>query len=398
MFAVTENTDPEWVESQPRRYREQEVKQQKKRKFVGEMDGTDEREGAAAAVRRVKRSSEVEGEDEQPTKKRTRRSLPEKSVGGSKRKRASETRQSLPTKRTRTSNNGHHRTRQNNEEEDDEDEEDEINTSHSYNYTAVGGQQEQSNMELERRRAIAKGYAVTPLPSDEFGVSPSLKKKVAVDLVNLARVNSRVERMDAEYRRLAKELDEARRKEKEKNGCIEDEDGGPVDSPQAEAGVQQQPTPNSHDSNLGADIENGYGNDAHEPRDPASRSSSVEILLSQPTYPHPPTDNPSHFAFTPSRHPHNPTTSTPSSTSTNPPKSFARPFLPPRDAEGNSVRWSIPAQLTTEGRAEKAMIDSRRMEGESKTAKRRRMRREHKLVMQWRTEGEEDGREDEMGG
>lgn len=58
------------------------------------------------------------------------------------------------------------------------------------------------------------------------------------------------------------------------------------------------------------------------------------------------------------------------------------PTLPQTNKAGHPLRWSLPATSTTEGRAESA-ITFKRMEGESHSARRRRVKRELKVLARW---------------
>lgn len=68
------------------------------------------------------------------------------------------------------------------------------------------------------------------------------------------------------------------------------------------------------------------------------------------------------------------------------------PDLPETNRGGQRLRWSLPSNLTNPDRAE-TNINRQRLDGESKSARRRRIKRELDLIRDWKTQTDADTQE-----
>lgn len=246
-------------------------------------------------------------------------------------------------------------------------------------FTVQGGRQELSNQQM-RDIAAARGFQVDMIPRQE------ISRKIQIDITDLGKLNSQIERLEKEHNATKATLMRVmeRRKQASISQAADEEHviagsepppplsdssrwlqpaRARTDSPKPShpRGLQQE-TPISHVSPTS--VVSAVGSDAR------ARSSSVEIITER---------RDSGAPMTPRSDP--------------PPldSDSADPFKPPRpgmplptvNKAGQRVRWSLSEHVTDVTRAEEQIYRGR-MEGESESAKRRRVARELELVRCWK--------------
>ena len=448
-YAVTDNTKKEWVEKQPQRW---------KKRISGVETTEDEREEdeerfeqeEAPRMKGKKRAFSLDGagdsydEEQAPTKKRTRRSAPEAPSRVNKKRALSlheaddeelptpkRARRNVPEKfygrpkRTRTSSTNN--TRKKRRSKPAEDEDDELSTSRTYDYAIVGGQEQQSCIEARRELAAAKGYAVKPLPQqDANALARSLVgRKIAKDLVQLARINSQVEKLSQQYEESKQQLaDHREHLEREEQrrvrlasiqptlaGSEEPEDPREVRqaSIQPTLAASEPPPSSGTDSSTSGTPRAPTDSPTAEPKRTSTqktvppsdaskpseeerkriRQASIEVQVdftdsttSQPSEEEQRRIRQASIEVIPPRHDSAASISPPTTTKAASPSANTSIFDLPDTIGGTRVRWSLSKVQTCEDRAE-AQINTSRLEGESNSARRRRVKREFKVLNQW---------------
>lgn len=390
-YVITDNTRPEWVRNQPKRYRDKSLAVEdtlcRKRSF----------------------STDTMADDEPPAK-RTRRNVPERFYG---RPTKPATTAKKPRKRKATP-------------------EPELASSKLYDFAVTGGQEEVSYMEAARERAIAQGYQVEAIPKRTFASSEPLGRTVMKDVVQLAKVNSLIVRLNVKYQQ-SKKLVEHQREQavhatmspltsrRDDRALAKSEPPAPANAqsddqvrrartespratkrpegPQLPAAFLNEwktnakpneppplPAPPSNESNI-IDLTAVPDND--------DRDSSVELITERYDSANPITpaftrvDVRKHFPKASAFHPL-PAKPFQQATTTTTAENSYKPSQPTLDLPttakgGQQLRWSLNQREDGggEGRAE-AEINYGRLEGESKSGRRRRIRREENLLEDWR--------------
>ncbi|KAK3723890.1 hypothetical protein LTR37_001374 [Vermiconidia calcicola] len=347
-------------------------------------------------------AADEEGEGEQQTSaKRARRGKPEVYYGRPKRKRSSgdaSAPKSTPKKRRKSA-----------QEEDSP-----IPTSRLYDMATVGGHEELSCKQAARAMAARKGYQTQMLPESRM-MTPhqAMTQKIKGLFLQLVRLNELNEKMTPLYRQVAQRLtrlEEIMRQQKAEEGMAgppATSTEGQVRSTSPESNDQADARPAAQQPILISLAQvNGRAEATPPPPSDQDQNTCTNSSSSTPNpsgNPQPRTDrHDSAASDTPSLTTATTTTSdTPptKSSDTHPNKDYSISIpttqpdiaLPQKNKAGNPLRWSLPANLLDEGRAE-AQINFSRMEGESKTARRRRVRRERKVLGGWdvRVEGGDD--------
>lgn len=306
-----------------------------------------------------------------------------------------------------------------------------IHSSRAYDYTAVGGAEELSCIEAQRAAARARGYAVEPLPQQTLlgqrGVEQQERSRVGMETVghvsSLAHLNDRImlglrqmwlikeelkklgEKPSAETRetRFADEqLREQRLASEDQatvGGAVDQDANGDVVTEESTApkrSLQRKPgEEHLTDEQL-------IHLDQHDMRMLSVPPEAEQLLTLQKEMqqsdtpppsssitPQPAADIHKHISISPT-----PTTSAADSDDVEIITSIARhdstfsthDDLPAFNRGGQTLRWSMQKpdleKLRSEGRAEEA-INRGRLEGESKSAKRRRIRREMAVIDKW---------------
>jgi hypothetical protein len=404
IYARTAKTPSQWVENQPMRYRKQTSEMRDNEASEAEQEDED-KEGPRIPTRKRARVVSL-GSAEEPAPKRTRRSAPEAynaislndhdSVGEDTPRR---TRRTLPDvyyghpKRRPSDSTGNtpRRRRRTRAEEEIS-----IPNSILYDYAVVGGKDQKSCQEAARDRAIYMGWDVAPI-ENRFSKDSTANRRaraVAKDIVHLIHVNTELDKFYTEYQVASKNLEAS--KDRQKQGEAE-KVADEVDAEILRAGIASEP-PGASTAEPHADT-------------PRARTASPRSARQQQD-PHeqtPPSNEPkaSHqdgsLAETESsvdRH-DSAASFSPSSVSKIPSMDheFADPNLPDKNSTGQKLRWSLPTSVTNEDRAE-AGIHRGRLEGESRSARRRRIKREHKMMNGWDVKTDassQRGREDRGG-
>ena len=381
-YAVTDGTAEEWIERQPKRYL--------RRSEGGEGEGCDGVEGeveeGVGKRARVEDDGDGEQEEDVPSKKQRtrRRSVPEKFYGRPKRLSSART----SRKRKRSS--------QVEVEGEDEQQQDEIPTSRLYDPAVTGGHQEMSCAHLAARaRAEKRGYQLEAIPQQALREGGWLVRTVVQNVARVVKMNERIEEVRGEYRRAGERLERFREmRARAREGGERDGDGG-----QAGAGASASARGAEEAGSLSESRDHAPAAEAVQPHSPRVIIFHPDGLPEPPT---PPSNTPpSHTSIslpTPPRHdslslspPSPPTTTTPippnTSKKRDPPSttSFQPLPLPATNKAGHPLRWSLASVEDGDldlGRAEEA-IETGRLEGESKAARRRRVKRERGVVRGW---------------
>jgi hypothetical protein len=382
-YAVTGNTPKSWLENQPARYKrhmsdmddgtsgvqERGTSQNpsKKRARVVSFSGTDE-----PMPKRTRRSApepynDASFEDEEyvgeDTPRRTRRNLPDVYYGRPRRQPGDST-QNTPRKRRSTQ----------------AEEEAPIPTSILYDYAVVGGRDEKSCQEAKRDRAIFMGYEIAPI-ENKFDINnpeSQLARAVSRCLTKLIRTNTRMDRLVKQYEDVNAKLEVAKqRKMQNEAEKVADE----VNAEILRAGMKSEPPGPSHE----------------EPavETPRARSASPRAVhqpesIQEPTPPSQDSKESNHDTFLDEddgeiaspRHDSATDLTASALRRISTSGSFLNPNLPEMNKAGNRLRWSLPPRVVEKERAE-ASIYYGRLNGESRSARRRRVKRELKVIANW---------------
>ncbi|KAK3723633.1 hypothetical protein LTR37_001514 [Vermiconidia calcicola] len=328
-------------------------------------------------------ADEEVGAEVETSAKRARRSKPEVYYGRPKRKRSSadaNAPKSTPKKRRKSA-----------PEEDSP-----IPTSRLYDMATVGGHEELSCKQAARAMAAKKGYQTQMLPESRM-LTPyqALTQKVKTLFLQLARLNELDEKMMPLYRQVAQRLtrlEEIMRQQKAEGSMA-----GPATSTTAEQArsaspesIEQTDARPAMQQPILISLAQLNGGAEATPPPPSDQDHNTSTTGSS-------TPNPSNTGSSNAQPRHDSAASaTPSLTAattttaesitppTSKPSSTTQPDipLPQKNKAGNPLRWSLPANLLDEDRAE-AQINFSRMEGESKTVRRRRVKRERKVLGGW---------------
>ena len=397
IYARTAKTPSHWVENQPMRYR----KQTSEMRDTGASEAGEEEEeegGHGRPVRKRARGTSL-GSAEEPTPKRTRRvwepeafnalsphgtnsvgeetprrtrrSLPEVYYGRPKRQPGAPP-SNTPKKQRRSRA------------------EDEIATPNSvlYDYAAVGGRDEKSCQQAARDRAIYMGWEVAPIENKfrkNSAENMTTARAVAKKIARLIHVNAQLEQKETEVRDINKQLEPLEERQKQK-GAEEVADGVeaqispaeiPTQPPEASNAEPQVDTPRARTASPTA---------TRQPPDPQAQTSPSS--LPKPSEQSNPEPSLASTSTSTDRH-DSAASFSPSIASKIPSldQEFADPSLPEKNATGQRLRWSLPTTATNDDRAE-AGIHRGRLEGESRSARRRRIKREHKLMRGWEVKTE----------
>ena len=383
-YAVTEATPKSWLDNQPARY---------KRQMSGMSDdgsgGT--HRGEVAQIPSKKRARVTSfGEMDEPTPKRTRRSAPEAHndtsfddqdyLGEDTPRR---TRRNLPDvyygRPRRQPGDSDHNTPRKRRRTQAEDEEP-ISTSILYDYAVVGGRDEKSCQEAKRDHALFMGYEISPI-ENKFSVDYSeniLARVVARCLTKLIQTNTKMGSLVQQYEDVNARLEAAKqRKIQNEVEKVADE----VDAEILRAGMKSEPPAPSHQ-------EPAVGT-------PRARSASPRAVhhpesIQEPTPPSQNSKESNHDPFlddddgevAPPRHDSATDLTASALRRISTSGSNFNPSLPETNKAGNRLRWSLPPRVMEKERAE-AYIFHGRLDGESRSARRRRVKRELKVIANW---------------
>jgi len=432
VYAQVAGTKPEWVDQQPDRY--------KKRKS----DAVAQDDHAVAGARES---------GSEPRRKRTRMSTENVTVASKKRARMStatngERSAERPAKRSRRDSAGYdvsharsrnaedstpsrRRTRESEQQQDASPGTaiDQLRTSRHDDSRTVGGKNDVAEMKKAKKRAAARGYNTKPFTESEIANSTALERTVGQTLLKLAKLNTQIDRMREKLNRTQAnlhqypELEEYLVREtadfehltpggKAHGGTEVDtiagaEDEAIMSEPQGtHPRVRSQSPPDPASSEAQREpapaTQPQPSNDAAQQFTSFSQDSDVEIITERHdsaasiTAASPATRAPPAIRTNRVTHPSSWYRTTPASE----PRPAPEGELPPLNKAAHPLRWSLPKQISELGRAEHA-INMDQMEGESKGARRRRIKRELKMVKEWKVVGmggEDEERTDADGG
>lgn len=404
VYEAIEGTAPEWIEQQPERYKKRTssspqatLKDVKRSKEKAKQDLRPRKspEGTVTSKKRARESevTDVDIEDDEASAKRPRRNADKYDISYARPRNIMDFTPSgrKSRKRQRRSNSA-------------EDEIDRMRTSRLHDYTVVGGREDLSCMQHAKIWAERRGYHVKPLPRMPLERSKSMDSIVTSDLMKLARLNTQIEKGHEELMEVNKALTahpELRAKliaitfgaRNDRNFATHPtstratgkQTVHPANAPSSSASLGQLNSRSSIPSNLSIlndQSQNILQNNLHEPTPSTSLSGG-------------PSPSPSaSIEITTERHD--------SGASLTPPPATTIPMpvtshFPSFAKDGSTLRWSLPGKLTEPGRAEEA-ITFGRLKGESKAARRRRVKREIALVRRWQVEAAESEEANELNG
>jgi hypothetical protein len=413
-YAVTDGTKQEWLNQEPERYKRKRGSiSPEDQKRAGNEDGhvtggaaeTPTKAGKKRAFHSLDGAGDEDDDEEEeqqpPSSKRSRRSQPTVYYGRQKRKRKTNDDSSTSNKRRRTSTN----TRQV-----------AAPSFPSYDYTRIGGHEDISCIEASRLRAKAQGLDVDPIhkmrplpPSPDLA---ALDRTIAGQIVDLVKLNGRRANLYEER----SPIDAVWPKERLEESMIERErsygSGGsraerlrslglatataPLDGSSTTIDSDQRDrTPQANSSKA---IQREQATQPTPSTSSASaRSTSVEIITSRHDSAASITPTLSNTTLPPAAATKATSTIPPNPYTTNLTQEADNP-LPTSNKAGQKLRWSLPGAAANDERAE-AAINFARMEGESHSARRRRIKRELSLVKGWDvSQGDEDSiRGEDMG-
>ena len=321
------------------------------------------------------------GEDEY-TPKRTRRNMPEVYYGRPRRQMGDST-NITPRKRRRT-------------RADSPDLSPQIS---SFDYTDMGGEDYAAIQEHAKLRAKLKGYEASPITEEFIQQNfDSADEQAALQLVmTLGRINSQLERLDGQLKEADKRLEACRELHKQERPVLTAM--SQVHTPEELADEARWET---HRMELEA-RDAGFEWKADEEEileTPAARSPSPRTVPSpekteevqEPTPPSEHSKSPEHNAgaaeedsieIPTNRHDSAAELTEAALSKVPADESLDTLILPDTNNAGQRLRWSLPKNLTDPERAERSIYYGR-LENESRTGKRRRVKREEILVRTWK--------------
>ena len=387
IYARTAKTPSHWVENQPLRYLKQTPEM--RHDGVCEVELDDEDEGGPRKPTRKRTRVVSLDSAEEPAPKRPRRSAPEAynaisfdghgSVGEETPRRTRRTLPDVyygrPKRRPSDSTGTTPRKRRGNRAE----EEISIPNSILYDYAVVGGKDQKSCQQAKREHAIYMGWDVAPIRNRFYTDSTTRKARaVAKDIAHLIHVNAKLEKKCVEYRDVGKRLEafQERQKQTEAEGVVDEMDaeilraGAASEPPEASHAEPHVETPRARTASPRA----ARQQQDPEQRTPPSNESKVSNRDGSPAETESSIDRHDSAAasFSPSLF----------SKVSSMDQEFAEPSPPDKNSVAQKLRWSLPTSATNEDRAE-AGIHRGRLEGESRSARRRRIKREHKMMNGW---------------
>lgn len=396
-YAVTDKTPQSWLENQPARY--------KRRKSYAGLDGSDEGddddEAPRPPIRKRARVVSFGEEDEEayrpPPPKRTRRSAPERfseihvdeddAVGedaprrarrnlpdvyyGRPKRQPGDPTQSTPRKRRKPR----------------VEEESPITSSRLYDYAVVGGREEMSCQEAKRRRAIMMGLEVRPIENkfDMNSLENRAARELGAHLMKLARVNTKLDRLFDNYEEVNAKIEALKERRRQRDAEQAEKAADEVNEEIMRAGIASEPPGDFNEQPVEAPRARSASPRAvHQPQSiqaptpPSNDAKEVDEAITGAEQ----EEIDSGIEIAPPRH-DSATALTEASLAQIPTNdSAAELTLPETNKAGNRLRWSLPANIQNPERAE-ASILRQRMDGESRSAKRRRVRRELNVIKTW---------------
>ena len=384
-YAVTDKTPKSWLENQPARYKRQ-------MSDMGDDGASDVQHSGAHQHPTKKRSRVVSfGEMDEPMPKRTRRGAPEtyNDVSfddqdymdeGTPRR----TRRNLPDiyygRPRRQPGDSTHNTPRKRRRTRAEEEEVPIPNSILYDYAVVGGRDEKSCQQAKRDHARFMGYEIAPM-ENKFDINNSenkLARAVARCLTELIHTNTTMDRLVKQYEDVNAKLEVAKQRKMQKEA---EQTADEVDAEILRTGIASEPP--------------GASREEPTAETPRARSASPRAVH-QPESIQEPTPPSQH-----SKEPDLDTSLDEDDGETAPPRhdsatdltasalrristsgAFGNLNLPETNKAGDRLRWSLPPRVVEKERAE-ASIFHGRLDGESRSARRRRVRRELKTIANW---------------
>ncbi|KAF2485875.1 hypothetical protein BDY17DRAFT_294388 [Neohortaea acidophila] len=333
-YAVAQDTPQEWLDKEPTRY--------KKRKSTAPPE-SDEVQPAQTRKRARSPAAEVEAVEEEPAAKRPRRHTQNYTIDYKRPRTLSDfsprKQRSLQPTGSPTPEKTARRTRPRPTREQMRREVPEVETA----------------IAQARKQAKRLGFQVAPLPQHALAARQQARAKSTVELtVWLARMNSKVEKASQAYQQAKHEVERTL---------------------QLVQPAINTPAISSHDNEASRPDEslNQLTPASSTPKD-INSSSTLDTPLLESTLSR-------RDSLTDIYHPDSPPTSD----------------LPLQNKAGQTLRWSLPAKATADGRAEEA-INKHRMPNESHGARRRRVKREMQLVRSWKEVDVDDDASEDVGG
>lgn len=339
-YAVTADTKPEWVENEPERYK----RQKRKRESMAREPDEDGWRSLSPGVTRKRRKVSGLGPDtgERPRVRRSSTPAVEERKPRQSRKGKRSAAETKPVMKPETL-------------------------------------EETATYQEAKSLARKMGYQVDAITQEEIRGSRVFGRTVARSLLEIVKLNGKIKRLEEAGARAKQDLLEAQEKQQKRvqarTAQQSEEDASMVDN--------ELIIPQTQQLDGASDI---------HPQQPKLHAAHDSAFHTSPT---------SHNTPTTSSPPQDavPSTTIPSSNAAGTRASASLPPnskpsiaevttpLPTTNKSGNRLRWSLPDRLTDEEMHDAAAAIVRaRMEGESKSAKRRRVRRELAVVRGWQVE------------